>query len=169
MKIRTWHVIGAVFTMLFGTFLHFAYEISGFIPIFAVLGSVNESVWEHLKLIYWPSVIFAFAEYCIYGRKTCGFFAAKAFALVSAMLFVAAAYYTYCGILGKNIGFANVLIFVLSCVIMYAVSYAKIKKVGTCTFAADAFGFVIFILFACAFCVYSFTPPHGGIFSVPQV
>ena len=69
MKIRTWHIIGAAFTAFIGTLLHFAYEWSGFNPVFAVFGAVNESVWEHLKLLFFPMSVWILIGYFIFGKN----------------------------------------------------------------------------------------------------
>ena len=55
---RKW---GLVFTLavLGGTALHFLYDVWPN-PLTAVLAPVNESVWEHLKLLYWPFLAAAF-------------------------------------------------------------------------------------------------------------
>lgn len=39
-----------------GTGLHFLYDLLPS-PITAVFAPVNESVWEHLKLLYWPMLL----------------------------------------------------------------------------------------------------------------
>ena len=51
---RKW---GLVFTLavLGGAALHFLYDVWPN-PLTAVLAPVNESVWEHLKLLYWPTL-----------------------------------------------------------------------------------------------------------------
>ncbi len=168
MKIRTWHIIGAAFTAVLGTLLHFAYEWSGFNPVFAVFGAVNESVWEHLKLIYWPAVVFAFAEYWIYGKNVCGFFTAKLCGILAGLLFVTAAFYTYTGIVGRNLGAVNILLFLIGCVIVYYVSYANIRNTGKISKMCDVGAFAALIILACLFCIYSFNPPFFGIFTVPD-
>ena len=48
----------------FGVLLHFLYDWSPNV-IFALISPVQESVWEHTKLIYWPLLIFGL----IYTRK----------------------------------------------------------------------------------------------------
>ena len=37
-----------------GTLNHFLYELSGGAAIFALFCPVNESTWEHLKLLFFP-------------------------------------------------------------------------------------------------------------------
>ena len=55
---RKW---GLVFTLavLGGAALHFLYDVWPN-PLTAFLAPVNESVWEHLKLLYWPFLAAAF-------------------------------------------------------------------------------------------------------------
>ncbi len=128
MKIRTWHTVGAVFTILAGSLLHFVYEWSGFSPVFAVFGSVNESVWEHLKLLFWPFIFTAVIGLWVYGKCLPGYFAAKALGLIAGMLIITAVFYTYCGIIGQNFAWVDILLFVLGTAAAYAVSYNYIKN-----------------------------------------
>lgn len=53
-----------VVTVLVGAGLHFLYEWSPNL-LFAVLSPVRESVWEHLKLVFWPLL----AALLLYTRK----------------------------------------------------------------------------------------------------
>lgn len=47
-----------VLSSLAGTAMHFAYDILP-IPLVGLLAPVSESVWEHLKLLYWPFLVAA--------------------------------------------------------------------------------------------------------------
>ena len=49
------YFIAAIVAAAAGTALHFLYEVSPNL-ISALLSPVNESVWEHLKLLYWPTL-----------------------------------------------------------------------------------------------------------------
>ena len=49
---RIWSWILAV--VLLGTLWHFAYAISGDAYFVGLIAPVNESVWEHLKIVYLP-------------------------------------------------------------------------------------------------------------------
>ena len=42
-----------ILTSLAGTALHFLYDAVA-TPITALISPINESVWEHLKLLFWP-------------------------------------------------------------------------------------------------------------------
>ena len=166
MKIRTWHIIGAVFTCMLGILLHFVYEMSGFHPIFAILGSTNESVWEHLKLLYWPFFITVIFELWIYGKDTSGFFFSKALGALFGMFFIVSAYYTYTGIIGKNFFIADIAIFFAAASAAYYMSYRSIKTRSHNSPIHDIVGFVILLIIAAAFCIFTFSTPQIGIFSV---
>ena len=58
-----------IFLILFLSIIsHFLYD---FFPstIFSIFFPVNESIWEHMKLIITPALIFMIFEYLFYKRK----------------------------------------------------------------------------------------------------
>ena len=57
-------VIVFFLTAVLGTGLHFLYDVCPN-PLFALVAPVNESVWEHGKLFFWP---FAAAGWYLYRR-----------------------------------------------------------------------------------------------------
>ena len=50
--------IGFIAVSIAGTLMHFIYEWSGNNKIVALFAPVNESPWEHLKLLFFPFVIY---------------------------------------------------------------------------------------------------------------
>ncbi len=67
MKKRTWLVYIAA--VLAGTALHFIYEWWPN-PLIGLIAPVNESVWEHMKLLFWPFFGAAVWDYC-HDRRLC--------------------------------------------------------------------------------------------------
>jgi hypothetical protein len=61
-------LVGMVFIILLGSMLHFTFEWSGNQPIVGVFSAVNESVWEHLKIAFWPALLYLIFEY--FKRKS---------------------------------------------------------------------------------------------------
>lgn len=53
-----WELGGIIFIVVLGSLLHFVYGLSGYWHPIGIIAAVNESVWEHLKLGFWPTVIF---------------------------------------------------------------------------------------------------------------
>ena len=54
---------GFLFTSILGTFLHFFFDLTGGNVVAALFSAVNESIWEHMKLLFFPMLIFSIIEY----------------------------------------------------------------------------------------------------------
>ena len=91
-ELTTW--ITFALTVLTGTLLHFAFEASGGNTLVGAFTPVNESIWEHLKLLLFPTVLFAVMEYFLYGKDCPSFFAGKIYALLLGLLLIVCGYYT---------------------------------------------------------------------------
>ena len=57
-----WRFAGFALVSLGGTLLHFLYDWVGGALLAAPFSSVNESTWEHMKLLFWPTFIFAIVQ-----------------------------------------------------------------------------------------------------------
>ena len=97
-KVAAWEFAGFLVIFFAGSFLHFIFELSGFATIAAPFGSVNESTWEHLKLFYWPALLFAIVQHAYLRHEVNNFWAAKAHSIVLTPFVVAIAFYAYVGI-----------------------------------------------------------------------
>ena len=54
---RTWETVGLLVVLAAGNLLHFIYDWTGQSPIAAPLAAVNESTWEHMKLLFFPMLV----------------------------------------------------------------------------------------------------------------
>ena len=159
-------VLGFVFTSLIGTLLHFLPNVlqNNFIYVIA---PVNESVWEHLKLLFFPYLVFMIAEYFAYGRDTRGFVGAKARGILAGMAVIVAGYYIVTGILGNDVMWFNVLLFFIGTLTAYAVPYLAISRGAAKKYSTVvAIGFIVLLLIA--FTVFTFATPRIGIFMDPE-
>jgi Family of unknown function (DUF6512) len=68
-KILWLELTGFMFTLVAGTVMHFGFELSGFSRALAWLFPVNESPWEHLKLSFYPIVLWGLIMYAILQRS----------------------------------------------------------------------------------------------------
>ena len=61
-------IIGVFISFILAIVLHFVYE---WFPntVFSIVAPVNESIWEHMKLIFSASLIFSILEYFTYKKK----------------------------------------------------------------------------------------------------
>ncbi|MEG0357344.1 MAG: DUF6512 family protein [Christensenellaceae bacterium] len=116
-------VIGAVLLCVLAPLFHFTYEWSLNNTFVGIISAVNESVWEHTKIIYFPYLFLSIIEYFIIKPDFKRFFAAKSISLALIPAIMIAFFYTYTGAFGIeslaiDIGFT----FVLSA-IAYVISY----------------------------------------------
>lgn len=106
-QLLLWEVGGFVWIMLAGSAFHFMYELSDFNPIAALFGSVNESTWEHLKLFFWPGLLFILVQHAFVKDFAHNYWWAKAAALAVTPLGVIVSFYFYLGIAIPMFGGGN--------------------------------------------------------------
>ncbi|MEI3362382.1 MAG: DUF6512 family protein [Oscillospiraceae bacterium] len=63
-----WELAGFLFTGALGVLLHFLYEWSGGNTLAAAFSAVNESTWEHMKLLFFPMFVFSVFQVCIWTK-----------------------------------------------------------------------------------------------------
>ena len=62
-KVFKFHIFSIIFSIILGILLHFAFEWSGNNLFIATFSAVNESTWEHLKLVFFPMLITIIISY----------------------------------------------------------------------------------------------------------
>ena len=160
-KIRMYQIFSAIFVIILGSLFHFTYNLSGENPIVAIFSSINESVWEHLKLLYFPMLLTIVIGYFYIGKEIPNFLCSKTIGLLVAMLFVVIFFYTYTGILGYNIAILDISSFVIATVLGEFVSYILI--VNNFEYNNWIAISILAILFIC-FAIFTFKTPNLGIF-----
>ena len=107
-KIIKYEILSLIFTIILGTLLHFTFEWSNYNLFVGSFSSVNESVWEHLKLIFFPTLIIIIISF-FYNRKIFSkYITSKTKGLIYSLLFIIIFFYTYTGILGYNVTFLDI-------------------------------------------------------------
>lgn len=112
---------GMLFNLVFGTLSHFLYEWSGKNPIVGLFAPVNESVIEHLKMLYFPMLIWIIIGYYIFARKNRSYFPSAFVGVVCGLLTIPAIFYAYTSFTQTEILFVDIIIFVLSIIIAYSI------------------------------------------------
>ncbi len=99
-RFRKLEIIGAVVVSLCASLFHFTYAFSGNILVVGLISAVNESVWEHTKIVYFPFLFYSIIEYFILKPNFKRFFAAKAVSLAFITIVMISFFYTYTGMFG---------------------------------------------------------------------
>ena len=152
----------AAAAILLGFLNHFLYQLSGGAPFVALFCPVNESVWEHLKLIFFPILFVSIAEYLRYRPETVRYFHFRFLAVLCAIGATVTLFYTYTGITGKNFLIIDILIFVISILFgFYMDAYFYRKSIRKTSQAAT---FSLWIITSLFYFVFTCFPPDIPLF-----
>lgn len=163
LKLRTFSAF--LLASLLGVLSHFVYEWSGNQRIVGLFFPINESTWEHLKLIFFPIMLVAIPEYFLSSEKDSAFFCIKLKSALLGMLATIVLFYTYQGVLGKNVDWINITIYFVAMIIAYRYSYKKLEE-GNEKSYPNLCIFLILIL-TLMFMIFSVFPPEIGLFKEP--
>lgn len=108
---RKWELAGLFLTLIFGNLLHFVYDWSGQNSVVAAFAAVNESTWEHMKLLAMPGVIWSLVEAVALRSSRQSVLMARALGLLAGLVTIPTVYYTYTGALGVSSMIVDVVLF----------------------------------------------------------
>lgn len=164
-KLKEKHIFLFLFTIFFGTLLHYTYKWSGYQSWVGLFSAVNESTWEHLKLLAIPFLTATLIAWPKMQKKYPGFLCIRLISVLIGMFTIITVFYTYTGILGKNLLIADIGTFILgvfvSCFIsLFLMQTNRSQGKPSC----DITG--LFLLLT-AFFLFTWMPPHIGLFQDP--
>jgi len=165
-RILFFELVGIFFIIIFGSVLHFTFEWSGHQAVVGVFSAVNESVWEHFKLGFWPAVVFALIEFKYLKKSTNNFLFAKTVGIYLIPLIIMVLFYSYTAILGESLLVIDILTFIIAVIVGQLVSYRLLTGI-TLPYDLDRFSLIALILLGVAFVLFTFYPPHLPMFQDP--
>ena len=165
--LKRYAIIGIIFVLITGTLAHFVYDWSGKNQIVGLFTPINESIWEHMKLLFFPMFIYALIMILKFRKKYPCISSSLCFGILIGTLLIPLFYYAYTTILGKNIFLLDICTFILSIIIAFALSY---KLTMSCRLETYKYLLCILvcILFVC-FLAFTFHPPDTTIFQDPTI
>ena len=101
MKYKKYLIIGIPILFIIGSIFHFIYEWSGNNFFIGLISPINESIWEHLKLVLLPMTTY-WLIYIPLSKNTNQekWFFSLFLSLITSMLTIISFYYTYTGVFG---------------------------------------------------------------------
>lgn len=159
-------LFGFLFTSLTGVFLHFLYEWTGGNKLAALVSGVNESTWEHIKLLFVPMFIFAIFQALFLDNKDKRFWCIKLKSILLGMLLIPSIFYTLNGVFGKTPDWINITIFFVSAAAAYIYEARIFNSSGSCLITCST-AQVILSIIAASFIFFTFDPPRIPIFRDP--
>ena len=160
-----WELAGFLWTCAAGTLLHFLSDWSGGTVIAAAFSGVNESTWEHMKLLYFPLLLFALVQSRFF-KEYRGFWCVKLIGFLTGLALIPALFYTYNGAVGKSPDWLNITFFFVAAAVAFLTEGVLFKsnrlrcRRPWLAFAAVCLLGVLFILF-------TFAPPPLPLFRDP--
>ncbi len=163
--LKFYMIAGVFFVLILGSLSHFFYEWSDNNVFIGLFSPVNESTWEHMKLLFFPMLlysvilVFRFREDCVCMKSA--FFSG----ILLGTLSIPVIFYTYSGILGYNVPVLDIGTFAVSVFIAFYFSWrltltCRIQKYAWPVYAAVW-------LMAISFLVFSVFPPDIALYKSP--
>ena len=145
-SISFWQMVGFIAAGVGGTLLHFLYDWSGQHPVVGAFSAVNESIWEHMKLLFFPMLVFSLIEYSRIGKDYPNFWCVKLIGTLMGLTAIPVLYYTYTGALGVSADWFNIAIFFITAGAVYWLETRLLQNSRPhCTFPAVALGTLLLI------------------------
>lgn len=163
-SLKRFCIVGAIVTIISGIISHFVYGWSGNNFLVGLFFPVNESTWEHMKLIFFPMFVYALAA----GKKAedrypCVYNAMFIGTLVGLGV-IPTLFYTYTGILGFTVDWMNIAVYIISVLIAYYTVYKTGEK---CAEKNSEILRCVMYVFLVAFMIFTVYPPRLGLFVSP--
>ena len=161
-----WQIVGFVFASIAGVLLHFAFDLTDKNAFFALFSAVNESIWEHLKLLFFPMFVFALIESRYIGGENKSFWCVKLIGIMSGMALTVVLYYTINGVFGKTPDWINIAIFFIATAFSYILENRLLIK-NSIECKSPMVPLTILMLIGVVFAVLTFITPQIPLFEDP--
>ena len=164
-SIGLWQLCGFSFTALAGTLLHFLYDFTGGAAWAALFSGVNESTWEHMKLLFVPMLAFAVFEFFFFRERE-DFWCVKLRGILLGIGLIPIIFCTYNGVIGKSPDWVNIAIFFLAAAAAYLYEAVKLEREDI-ECPSPRIAVAILCALALIFVLFSFRTPELAIFKDP--
>lgn len=164
--ISQWEIGGFLAVSVLGTLLHFLFDLTGGSLGTALVSAVNESIWEHMKLVFVPMVLVALIQRRRFPEIR-GYWWVKLAGILLALVLIPMLYYTYTGALGVKADWFNITIFFIAAGAAFWLETALFRKGAVCPLP-QWLALALIGIIGTAFLVFTFAPPEIPLFQDPQ-
>lgn len=156
-------IVGVFVIFILSIIFHFMYNLFPNI-LFSILFPVNESIWEHMKLIATSTLVFSIFEYIMYKRNNIyfnNFIFANAISIIIGIFIYLIIYIPIDNIFGHSTFIAIFLLFIIFIIIQiisyYIMNTNKIKY-------SNVIGIVLILIIYFIFGYLTYHPIHISLF-----
>lgn len=162
---RTWEIISLFWTLAAGNLLHFVYDWTGSSVAAALFSAVNESTWEHMKLLAVPWILFSLVEYIV--LRSGGIAGPRAVGLLVGLTAIPLLFYGYKGVVGQGNMIVDILIFQVSVLLSFWVSWSLQKRRRLSGAGWTVLGLLVLLGVWALFLLFTFRAPDLAVFVDP--
>lgn len=166
-QLKRWELAGAIFTAIAGPLLHFAFEWSGNNALVGAFAAVNESTWEHMKLLFIPVFLFTILQFFAMRCRYPNFAAVRGVSLLAGTGLIPVLFYTYTGILGYNVTWVDIVIFFLADFFLFWLDCTLLRRGALSSSGWQIAGVILLLGMLFLFLWYTFYPVHLNLWKDP--
>ncbi len=158
--------LGFVWTIVIGSLLHFTFEWSHGSLLVGLFSAVNESVWEHLKLLFVPATVWAAFRHKWRASDWVRASATDGLALLAGLLLINGGYYLYRMFLPHEF-VLDLFLFVSAAACTHfgpLLTRRYVPERQAWQYSATLIMLAVFVAFALA----TLMPPHLPVFQDPR-
>ncbi len=161
-QLKLWFALGAIFVSITGTLSHFLYSWTGENFFVGLFSPVSESVWEHMKLLFFPMLLSSAALRQKWNSEFPCIASALCFGILAGTFFIPAFFYGYTAILGKDIFFLDLVCFFLSVAVAFLAAY---RLTLSCRLQGHTLPLCVAVgTLSLCFLVFTYHPPAFAVF-----
>ena len=157
-------LIGMIFTFFFGVLLHFVYDWSRSSLLVAFIAPTNESLFEHLKLLMTPFLLWTLVEYTYYGQYMHAFVPGKVIGLWLGFVLMIGLHLLYTGLWGRSVVWVDVGIFAVAVFAAFVASEFIMTLMVFDSAGLEILFDALLVLTVMVFAVFTVYPPHHWLF-----
>lgn len=157
-----WQWAGFAAVTFGGTIMHFLYDWTGRNILVAPFSGVNESTWEHMKLLFWPLFLFALIQRLFFKNQE-NYWCVKLAEILLGLVLIPVLFYTYNGVFGKSSDWINIAIFYISALLTFLFDWWAFRN-NRLQCKHPQLAFTAICLIGVLFVVFTFIPPQIPLF-----
>lgn len=163
--LKKYVIAGILFVSVSGTLLHFAYDLLNRNFFVGLFTPINESTFEHMKLIFFPMVLFTIYSSRRLSHDYPCILPVSLLSTIIATFLIPVLFYTYSGVLGFNLPVLDISTFFISVISGFLYLY---KNTIFCTSTInESFMIILITVITVLFIIFTYYPPDLGIFAEP--
>ncbi|HPM14316.1 MAG TPA: DUF6512 family protein [Candidatus Dojkabacteria bacterium] len=165
MNIHTVFIISFLILTIFGTLLHFTHEWFKKGILLHIFSALNESTWEHMKLLIAPTMLVVIFQYIFLRNEYLNIFNSLLILLIVELISIPLLYEPLRILIKKVPFFITISIFILSIILGLIAEYIMLKN--KIFIFPEHISSIIILVIVIIFGIFTYYPPKSLIFRDP--